>query len=150
MTIADRRMGIKRQASLAAFSFVLVVATSGAISQDGGRKIGAYVIAQAAPAPEILLAALMEEGEPIYRANCLGCHGDDLAGNDTLASTSSVVGQILEGDLEHAGMPPFAGTLNDREVAAVATYIRNSWGNSFGVVMETRVADARAYLAEGD
>jgi len=27
------------------------------------------------------------------------------------------------------GMPPFFGTLSDRDVAAVATYLRVSWGN---------------------
>jgi mono/diheme cytochrome c family protein len=39
-------------------------------------------------------------------------------------------------------MPPFNG-LSDRQVAAVATYIRNSWGNEFGIVTEAQIAAYR-------
>jgi mono/diheme cytochrome c family protein len=42
-----------------------------------------------------------------------------------------VISQILVGAVEH-GMPPFADVLNDREVAAITTFVMNSFGNSFG------------------
>jgi mono/diheme cytochrome c family protein len=31
-------------------------------------------------------------------------------------------------------MPPF-DALNNRQAAAVATFVRNAWGNEFGVVL---------------
>ena len=37
------------------------------------------------------------------------------------------------------GMPPFRPTLNDDEVAAVVSYIRNSWGNRAGLVSPLEV-----------
>jgi len=39
-------------------------------------------------------------------------------------------------------MPAF-GQLSDEEVAAVATYIRNSWGNKFGGVKPEQAKAAR-------
>jgi len=128
----------------------------------GGRKTGSYAIANAmpepapAPTPEpeaddaALMAALMEEGETNYSRNCSGCHGREggggvgpaLAGNSFLSSSGAIVGQILVGNPEH-GMPAFAGDLNDREIASIATYVRNSWGNDYGIVRETAVAIRR-------
>ena len=97
-----------------------------------------------------LFAALMEEGEDIYRRNCAGCHGREgegtngpvFAGNGTLSSAGHVIGFILSGNENH-GMPAWADVFDDREVAAVGTYIRNSWGNAFGVVRETSVTIRR-------
>lgn len=108
------------------------------------------------PAPpqddEALMAALMEEGEVVFRrtANCAGCHGNEgqggfgpaLAGNDYLAGVGGVIGIILGGFEDH-GMPAFADDLNDREVAAVATFVRNAWGNDYGIVREAWVATRR-------
>ena len=48
--------------------------------------------------------------------------------------------QILVGLGE---MPAYAHRLSDGEVAAVASYIRNSWGNAFGPVTPKDVAQAR-------
>jgi len=39
-------------------------------------------------------------------------------------------------------MPPF-DSLTDREIAAVATYIRNSFGNNHGIATEEEVAENR-------
>ena len=38
------------------------------------------------------------------------------------------------------GMPPFAGSLSDNEVAAVVTYIRTAWGNR-GTAVAAREAN---------
>jgi hypothetical protein len=51
-----------------------------------------------------------------------------------------VVGQIL---VWRRVMPSFAKTLNNDQIAAVATYIRNSWGNSFGPVDAQQVLATR-------
>ena len=75
-----------------------------------------------------------------------------LAGNRnvTLSNTSNLL-QIVKGggfapstaaNPRPYGMPPFAQTLKDDELAAVITYVRNSWGNrgSAVSVVEVRVA----------
>ncbi len=98
----------------------------------------------AAPA-EPDMATLIAEGGPLFNRNCSGCHGTDgtgdenglpgpkLVGNSFLASAGAIIGQIMVGNPNH-GMPPFADRLSDREIAAIGTYVRNSWGNSYGIV----------------
>ena len=41
------------------------------------------------------------------------------------------------------GMPPFRHFLNDLEIAAAATYIRNTWGNDSGGVNQREVNRVR-------
>jgi mono/diheme cytochrome c family protein len=64
-----------------------------------------------------------------------------LAGNRavTLASHNNLVQGIRHwaascrprrATVSHFGMPPYGQVLNDGEMAAVATFIRQSWGNS--------------------
>jgi mono/diheme cytochrome c family protein len=43
-------------------------------------------------------------------------------------------------------MPSFAWKLSDQEIADVATYIRNSWGNAAPAVAESDVAQLRNRL----
>jgi mono/diheme cytochrome c family protein len=43
-------------------------------------------------------------------------------------------------------MPSFAWKLNDQQVADVATYVRNSWGNRAAPVSADQVADLRGKL----
>lgn len=100
-------------------------------------------VAQAAAEPD--MATLMAEGEGLYNSNCAGCHGRDgmgdatglpgpkLVANNFLASAGAIIGQIMVGNPNH-GMPPFADRLNDREIAGIGTYVRNSWGNAYGIV----------------
>jgi mono/diheme cytochrome c family protein len=40
-------------------------------------------------------------------------------------------------------MPAYAGKLSDQEIAGVANYIRNSWGNAAPPVTPAQVAKAR-------
>ena len=103
------------------------------------------VNAQGAPDP-----ALMEAGQEIYEDNCLGCHGNEgqggagpvLAANEVLSSGRAIAAQILNGNEEH-GMPAFMDILDDEEIAAVGTYIRNSWGNAYGDMVSETVAAQR-------
>ena len=86
-------------------------------------------------------------GRSVYKNNCLECHGaagqgtvaaPALAGNRavTLEDPTNMLRVIREGGYPPStrgnprpfGMPPFYG-LTDREIAAVATFIRGSWGN---------------------
>lgn len=97
---------------------------------------------------DALLAQLKTEGQAVYSRLCVTCHGAEgqggigarLAGNTQLVNIRLVIGQIVSGGEQ---MPAFGGLLSDREVAAVATYIRNSWGNQFGLITEEEVKALR-------
>lgn len=99
---------------------------------------------------EALLAALKSEGARLFATNCAVCHGDQgqgkvgprLAGNSALGRTQFIVDRILDGFPEH-GMPAWRDRLSDREIAAVATFVRNSWSNDFGAVTEEEVKSMR-------
>jgi mono/diheme cytochrome c family protein len=112
---------------------------------------------QAAPAPATAdtagqadqMDALFDEGQGVYGANCFECHmpggaGPTLDGDTVLANKDKVVTQIIKGSA-NGNMPPFAG-LTDRQVAAVATFVRNTGSNAYGVVLEADVARVRASL----
>ena len=60
-----------------------------------------------------------------------------LAGNSSLRSVGVIVFQVINGG---DYMPPFGG-LSNQQIAAVATYIRNSFGNDFGIATEEDVAN---------
>jgi len=109
------------------------------------------VVAQDAAADEAAqLADLMDAGEGLYQDNCAACHGPggegvvgpNLHGNEVVQSRSSLGAQILWGYPVH-GMPPFAANLDDEEIAAIATFVRNSWGNDYGLVTAEQVARYR-------
>lgn len=92
--------------------------------------------------------AVMDRGRKLFSQNCAVCHGGQggggsgpaLAGNQNLSDAQHVVSQILAGK---GAMPPFANVLTDQEIAAVATFVRNAWGNEFGPVEPADVASAR-------
>jgi mono/diheme cytochrome c family protein len=112
---------------------------------------------------------LFVQGREIYAREgyCITCHQADgrglaAAGFPPLSGTKWVTGSedrlikiILKGimgQLEVNGktypgqvpMTPYGGLLNDREVAAVATFVRNSFGNQAPVVSPDKVKEIRA------
>lgn len=95
--------------------------------------------------------ALYREGIRTYRTVCAACHGNGgdevlsshvvkIHDNDNLADASHVIRQVIHGN---GYMPGFGGTLDDREVAAVVTYVRTSWNNEYGPVGEEEIAQYR-------
>ena len=97
------------------------------------------------------LRTLKSEGEVVYNRECASCHGGDgngdgagpaLAGDAALANTDRVIQKILDGAPDK-GMEPFGKSLSDRDVAAVATYIRTAWDNTHGLVREADVTRVR-------
>ena len=115
----------------------------------------ATAVASAAPAAaapaKLSHEDLMANGAKVYTANCQACHQP--TGTGLPPTFPSLVGskiatgpveghinQILKGK---AAMPPFAAMLSDADVAAVATYERNSWGNKAGDVAPAQVAAQR-------
>lgn len=82
--------------------------------------------------------AVLSAGEQGYVISCSRCHQVDgsgysnvypaLAGNPlvTLHDPRPLVDVILEGP---GSMPAFRHSLEAQQIAEIATYIRNSWGN---------------------
>lgn len=119
----------------------------------------------APPAPD---QKTMTAGAQIYADECSGCHtsnGQGIAGIFPALNGSSALQQndptsllhvVLRG-ARNAGtdkaptapaMPAFAWVLNDDQVAAVVTYIRNSWGNAAPPVNASTVHKTREALVE--
>jgi cytochrome c oxidase subunit 2 len=94
-------------------------------------------------------AELVERGAKVYAANCVACHQG--AGQGLKPAFPALVGSKVVGDksaqiamlLNGKGAMPAWKTLSDVELAAVATYTKNSWGNSFGLVQPTDFKAAR-------
>jgi mono/diheme cytochrome c family protein len=103
-------------------------------------------------------------GKKIYDAQCALCHADQgqgklpnfppLANNQSIQMTSAVnpIRMVLNGGYAPGtmknpmpyGMPPFAQSLSDAEIAAVVTYIRTAWGNHGTPVTEKEVNTLRS------
>ncbi|MBI2728055.1 MAG: cytochrome c [Polaromonas sp.] len=104
------------------------------------------------------------KGAKLYEQNCAQCHGDKgqgvpnaypaLAANRAvlMPQTVNLVQIVLNGGYAPAtegnprpfGMPPFVLVMDDTDVAAVLTHIRNSWGNKAGAVSPLEVNRIRA------
>ena len=118
------------------------------------------------PAPEPAEpadGALRRLGARLYADRCASCHGEGgegaaglyppLAGNRTvtLPSPNNVILAIVHGGFAPStagnprpfGMPPFGQSLNDTEIAAVATHLRQSWGHAASAVSAADVHRAR-------
>ena len=120
----------------------------------------------AVPAPEGSL--LMNFGKTVYESHCASCHGaaglgmppnyPQLAGNQSIQMDEAVnpIRMVLNGGFPPGtagnpmpyGMPPFAQSLSDDEIAAVVTYIRGAWGNHGSVVTARRANELRAVPLE--
>jgi mono/diheme cytochrome c family protein len=107
---------------------------------------------------------LMSLGKTVYDQRCASCHGTQgegapphyppLAGNQSIQMQSAVnaIRMVLNGGYPPGtagnpmpyGMPPFAGTLSDNEVAAVVTYIRTSWGNRGAAISASEANQLRS------
>jgi predicted lipoprotein with Yx(FWY)xxD motif/cytochrome c5 len=115
-----------------------------------GTAIAEAMPEEATDITEEDMAALMSEGRLTFSSHCAVCHGAEGAGaigpgfvgNSILSDKVFVVNRVLDGFIDH-GMPPFGSALSDRQVSAVTTYIRNSWGNEFGPILEEEVAAER-------
>ncbi|MBL0918998.1 MAG: c-type cytochrome [Hydrogenophaga sp.] len=111
-------------------------------------------------------------GARVYEQRCAQCHGEQgegawaegapldgpwafpsLAGNRavTQASPINLVRWVLDGGygpgtVAHPqpwGMPPFRSQLTDEEIAAVASHVRQAWGNRAGGVSALQVQQLR-------
>jgi len=117
------------------FLAVLFLAASGALGQGG--------------------ADLLKKGQGVYEANCGDCHRTNgeglpvkfpsLKGNAfVMGDPKPVIGILLNGRTGKLGqMPAWQEHLDDAQIAAVISYIRNAWGNQAPPIQPGHVAKAR-------
>ncbi|TCS34777.1 mono/diheme cytochrome c family protein [Paucimonas lemoignei] len=112
--------------------------------------------------------AVLKQGAAIYENHCVNCHQANgkgmppayppLAANRSLSASAATntIRMILNGGYPPStggnprpyGMPPFSMTLSDQEIAAVASYIRMSWGNKGSLVSSVEVGRFRGAPVE--
>ncbi|WP_123631005.1 cytochrome c oxidase subunit II [Salinisphaera orenii] len=121
-------------------------------SEDTGSGDGSSG-ASGGGSSEVSEDELMSEGETVYANLCAACHQPDGSGMPSAGFPALKDGAITTGPVEahvaqvlngKGAMPPYRGSLSDREIAAVVTYERNSFGNSTGdVIQPSQVAEQR-------
>jgi mono/diheme cytochrome c family protein len=93
-------------------------------------------------------------GRHVYETKCVGCHGakgEGVLHRQTVLDNSAfvtgnpdeVIATILFGREGAHPMPSWQKRLNDQEVAAVTTYIRQAWSNHSDPVTIAMVAKIR-------
>lgn len=137
------------------------------------QSIAAYLLDRKPPeagAPARLATddGRMRTGEAVYADTCMACHGGDGKGQTFLFPTladsgvvqaddpATLIRLVLDGSRAVAtddrptasAMPPLGWRLDDAQVAAVVTYIRNSWSNAAPPVSADEVARMRKTLAQ--
>ena len=102
------------------------------------------------------------EGEQLYKQHCSNCHQPDggglrrvyppIAGSDFMQSNFNRVicgmkygmeGEVVVNGVQYNQSMPGVISLTELELAEIATYIYNKWGNHRGIV---EVADIRPFL----
>ncbi len=97
---------------------------------------------------------LIARGEQVYAATCVACHQAEgggvppafpaLDGSALVAGEHGPLVDIVLNGKTGTAMAAFGAQLSDVEVAAVLTYLRNSWGNNVGdMIAPEEVAAAR-------
>jgi mono/diheme cytochrome c family protein len=164
-------LGTGRNARAAAGGAMAEVITySTSLMTDADRRAIAVYLKSRAASPTITAAApdpgAMRRGAEIYSDACSSCHLENGVGQSRVfpplgedamlqqSDSSGLDHLILAGT--HIGisssrpsplsMPSFAWKLTDQEIADVATFIRNSWGNHAAAVSATDVSELRKTL----
>jgi mono/diheme cytochrome c family protein len=142
------------------------------MTDDDLSAIASYLKDSAGPSVEPQIAApdqrAMKEGAAIYKDNCAACHRDNGRGDAGLfprladsplvqsSDPTTLIRLALDGSRAVAtpkaitgpAMPSFDWRLNDGQIAAVLTYIRNSWTNRASSIESSAVKGARTSLAK--
>jgi mono/diheme cytochrome c family protein len=145
----------------------VVVNSTSKMSEGDLRAIAVYLKdlppgvseSEVSPPPQ----SSMNAGQAIYAHACVSCHEADghgapriyppLPGNANLQSSdpASTLRIILDGAQtlttprapNTGSMPAYAKQLSDQDIADLANYIRNSWGNAAPLVTPEQVKKAR-------
>ena len=153
-----------------------------AVAHINGRKVGEKKVEPKADhlvGPDL---ELFKKGHEIFQRDgyCTTCHQENgkglsaanyppivgtkwaLGNEDRLIKLTlkGIVGPIKVLDKEYPGhvpMTPYEGLMNDEEIAAVLTYVRNAFGNKASVISAEQVKKVRAevegkegYFTEGE
>jgi cytochrome c oxidase subunit II len=100
---------------------------------------------------------LMAHGKGVYEGNCQACHGADGKGNAAIGAKALDGSKIVQGAKSEqiamllngkagSAMASFK-QLSDKDLAAVATYTKNAWGNKAGEVQPADFLAARGGAA---
>jgi mono/diheme cytochrome c family protein len=143
------------------------------LTDEDIRSVSVYLKSLAIgrkPDEEIARVPMQEDsllkrlGRIVYTNQCANCHGPKgageapryppLANNQSIQMESAVnpIRMVLNGGFPPGtpgnpmpyGMPPFAQSLSNDEVAAVVTYIRSSWGNHATAISARQVDELRS------
>lgn len=148
-----------------------VVAFSTSQMSDGDLAAVADYLQSLPASPELSIrapdAVVMQQGQAIWQDTCSACHRMEGQGvprffppikgdaNAQQLDPTTVLHFILAGTRREPtdraptplGMPAYAWKLSDDQIAAVATYLRNSWGNAAPAVSAKEVGELRRKLA---
>lgn len=140
------------------------------LSDDDLTAIATYLKAipgkQSDTSTDTANAQIMTRGADVYTDNCSGCHMDageglahvfpPLKGSSAVqaAQADTLVRVVLGGAVTPATaakptglkMPAFEEKLDDAQIAAVVSYIRNAWGNRASVISADTVGDMREQM----
>lgn len=115
--------------------------------------LAALALALALAAPAASAQDALADGAAIYARQCAVCHRPEgngfepqipaLRGSENAGDLWIIVKNVREGG---AMMPPFP-MLSTEDIAAVASYVRTSWGNAYGPVSADEVAALEAEFA---
>ncbi|KQQ32960.1 cytochrome C [Duganella sp. Leaf126] len=94
------------------------------------------------------------DGKALFMKNCAACHQASgkgipgafpaLAGSKFVTGDhAAVAGVLLKG---RGGMPDFSETIDDRDLAAILTYVRSAWDNRADALTEDEIRQLRTTL----
>jgi len=136
------------------------------------RKEYAEAVKEVPKLQKLSKEILMAEGKNVYNNNCFMCHGMNgdgvpgvfppLAKSDYLMKRAEqkerdmligipingLSGKITVNGKEYDGIMPALSALREQEVAAVLTYVTNSWGNKAKEFSPEEVRAAKASLKD--
>jgi mono/diheme cytochrome c family protein len=164
------KTGHNRSAAAAGLMGEVVDLSTSKLTDEDVKAMAVYLKDVQGVAPDSNAAVdanVMTAGKAVYQDLCSSCHQPDGKGVPNLFPNLSQVATvsandpatvlrvILQGaqsvatDREPTGptMPAFGWQLDDEQIAAVATYIRNSWGQKAPPVSGEQVKKARSALA---
>lgn len=161
--------GRSRQATAAGPMAEAVEQSTQNLSQADLHAIALYLKGVQGPQadrPSTPDVQVMRDGSGLYADQCTGCHMENgsgepgvfpaLRGNNSVmaAKPDTIIATVLKGARLPStraaptalAMPAFAEKLDDEQIAALVTYIRNAWGNHGSAVSASDVGDLRKRL----
>ena len=167
----DKGLAIEMQAGKKSLDRWMIKAYETSVAHLNGHAVEKKKSIMAATLPGSIDNKILQAGKAIYSRDgfCITCHQPDGKGLEAasfpplaaskwvLGSDERIIKLVLKGiygpivvnGKKYPGqvpMTPFEGMLKDEEVAAVITYVRNSFGNKASAVTAAKVKTVRAAI----